>query len=382
MERSQNFNSGRVTAFLLAAIAIVIFCAVLKITSSVVLPFTVSLLLAIVTMPLVNFLSKFHIPRGVSVLLIFLFFIGCLFFMGMILYSSGKAIIALYPKYEERLTEMYIRLARLFELPYDEHLSIIENLWGELGIRTQARNLTISFSNSFLGFLASAFMVAIFMIFLLFEAAFFREKLDRAFKGTRVVQIKTITSDIMIQVAHYLSIKFFLAVINGVLIGIGLKAIGLEFAVIWGVLQFTANFIPSIGSIAVGLAATVFSAIQFWPNPAPMAAVGLVMLIINIIFGFILEPKIMGDRLGISPLIVLISLLVWGYIWGFVGLILAVPMMAIIKIVCKNIPVLEPFSVLLGSHKAALLTKENSVQKKPAKKLKKKLFQKNYPSGS
>jgi len=366
MERSQNFNSGKVTAFLLAAIAIVIFGAVLKITSSVLLPFTVSLLLAIVTMPLVNFLSRFHIPRGVSVLLIFLFIIGFLFFMGMILYSSGKAIIALYPKYEERLTEMYIRIARLFELPYDEHLSIVENLWGELGIRNQARNLTISFSNSFLGFLASAFMVAIFMVFLLFEAAYFREKLDRAFKGTRVVQIKNITSDIMTQVSHYLSIKFFLAVINGILIGISLKIIGLEFAIIWGVFQFTANFIPSIGSIAIGLAATIFSAIQFWPNPAPMIAVGLVMLIINIIFGFILEPKIMGDRLGISPLVVLVSLLVWGYIWGFVGLILAVPMMAIIEIVCKNIPVLEPISILLGSHKAGLSAQENSVQEKPS----------------
>jgi len=359
MERFQNFNSGRVIAFLLAVIAIIVFFAALKVTSSVVLPFTVSLLLAIVTMPLVNFLSKFHIPRIVSVLLVFLLFVACLFFMWMILYSSGRAIIALYPKYEARLTEIYIQAGRLFELPYDEHLSFVENLWGQLGIRTRARNLTIAFSNSFLSFLASAFMVAIFMTFLLLEAAFFREKLDMAFKGTRVVQIKTIISDIMVQVAHYLSIKFFIAVINGILIGFCLKTIGLEFAMIWGVFQFIANFIPSIGSIAVGLAATVFSIIQFWPDPAPMAAVGLIMLVINIIFGFILEPKIMGDRLGLSPLVVLISLLVWGWIWGFVGLILAVPMMAIIKIICKNIPVLEPISILLGSHKASLLGRKD-----------------------
>jgi AI-2 transport protein TqsA len=359
MERSQNFNSGRVIASLLAVIVVIIFCAVLKVTSSVVLPFTVSLLLAIVTVPLVRFLGKFRIPRVVSVLLIFLLFIACLFFIGMILYSSGRAIIALYPKYEARLTEIYIRIGRLFELPYDDQLSIVENLWGQLDVRTRARNLTIAFSNSFLSFLASAFMVAIFMTFLLLEAAFFREKLDMAFKGTRVVQIKTIISDIMIQVAHYLSIKFFLAVINGILIGSCLKIIGLEFALIWGVFQFVANFIPSIGSIAVGLAATVFSVIQFWPNPAPMVAVGLIMLVINIVFGFILEPKIMGDRLGLSPLVVLVSLLVWGWIWGFVGLILAVPMMAIIKIICKNIPMLEPISILLGSHKASLSGSED-----------------------
>jgi len=353
MERSQNFNSARVTAFLLAVIAIIIFCAVLKVTSSVVLPFTVSLLLAIVTLPLVNFLSKFHIPRIVSVLLVFVLLIGSLFLIGMVLYSSGRAIIALYPKYEARLTEIYIRAGRLFNLPYDDQLSIIENLWGQLDIRARATNLTISFSNSFLTFLASAFLVAIFTIFLLLEGAFFREKLDRAFKGTRVVQIKNITSDIMVQISHYLSIKFFISVINAILIGLCLKIIGLEFAMIWGVFQFIANFIPSIGSIAVGLAATVFGAIQFWPDPAPMAAVGLVMLVINIVFGFILEPKIMGDRLGLSPLVVLVSLLLWGWIWGFVGLILAVPMMAITRIICKNIPVLKPISILLGSHKVS-----------------------------
>jgi predicted PurR-regulated permease PerM len=364
MERSQSFNSGRVTTFLLAVIAVIMFCAVLKVTSSVVLPFTVSLLLAIVTIPLVKFLSKFRIPRVVSVLLIFLLFIGSLFFMGMILYSSGRAIIALYPKYEERLTEIYIWAARLFELPYDEHLSIIENLWGQLGIRTHARNLTLSFSNNFLSFLMSAFLVAIFITFLLLEAAFFREKLDRAFKGPRVVQIKTIISDIMVQVAHYLSIKFFLSVFNGILIGTCLKIVGLEFAMIWGVFQFVANFIPSIGSIAVGVAVTTFSIIQFWPNAGPIIAVGFIMLFVNIIIGFIVEPKIMGDRLGLSPLVVLISLLVWGWIWGFTGLILAVPMMAIIKIICKNIPVLEPISILLGSHKAAGPVQKKMVPKK------------------
>ena len=354
MERSQNFNSGRVIAFLLAVIAVIIFGAVLKVTSSVVLPFTVSLLLAIVIMPLVRFLGKFRIPRVVSVLLVFLLFIGCLFFIGMILYSSGRAIIALYPKYEARLTEIYVWVGRLFELPYNEQLSFVQNLWGQVDVRTRVRTMTIAFSNSFLSCLASALMVAIFITFLLLEAAFFREKLDRAFKGTRVVQIKNIISDIMVQVAHYLSIKFCIAVVNGILIGSCMKIIGLEFAIIWGVFQFTANFIPNIGSIAIGLAATVFGVIQFWPNPTPMVAVGIVMLVVNIIFGFILEPKIMGDRLGLSPLVVLISLLVWGWIWGFVGLILAVPMMAITKIICKNIPALEPISVLLGSHKALL----------------------------
>ncbi|MCL2320383.1 MAG: AI-2E family transporter [Treponema sp.] len=355
--RFENFNSGRANFFLLAIITVVMFGSVLKITSSVVVPFTLSVLLAIVATPLVNYLGKFHIPRTVSIFVILFILISVLFFTGVILYSSGRAILTLYPKYEVRIREIYIWIARIFQLPYDSHLSIFDNLWGQIDVRNRVRIMTLSFSNAFLGFLKDAFMVALFMVFLLFEAVFFREKLDSAFEGARAEQIKRIAADVMKQVARYLSIKFVFSGFTGFLIGAGLWLAGLEFAVVWGVLQFVLNFIPNIGSIAVGLAATAFGVVQFWPDPVPMLAVGLIMLIPNVVIGSIIEPKIMGDRLGLSPLVILVSLLIWGWLWGFVGLILAVPMMAIIKIVCENFPMLEPISILLGSRRAAKAAK-------------------------
>jgi predicted PurR-regulated permease PerM len=336
------------------AITIFLFGAVLKITSSVVLPFTISVLLAIVMSPLVKFLAKFRIPRIISVLLVLILLASAMGATIMILYSSGHTMVNLYPKYEARLKEIYIYIARFFELPYDEHLSFFDNLWGQVGIRSRIRVLTISFSNAFLAFLRDAFMVALFMAFILFEAAFFREKLEKAFEGTRAAKIIKITSDLMTQVTRYLSIKFVISVVNGILVGIGLKIIGLEFAAVWGVIQFIVNFIPTLGSIAVGLAATAFAVIQFWPQPGPIIATALVMLIINLILGSVMAPKIMGDRLGLSPLIIILSLLAWGWIWGFAGMILAVPMTAIIKIVCENIPVLEPISILIGSRKGVM----------------------------
>ena len=362
-DRFQRFNSGRVIFFLVATITVILFGAVLKITSSVVLPFTISLFLALVTSPLVKFLGKLGIPRTLSVFLILIFLLGVLVIMGMMLYSSSRILVALYPKYQARLTEIYIWVARFFELPYDEHLSFFDNLWGQISVRAQVRQMTISVSNMFLRFLSNALLVALFMVFLLLEAAFFREKLDLAFEGTRAEQIKKISADVMKQVTRYLSIKFIISVINGILIGVGLKIIGLEFAAVWGVIQFVVNFIPNIGSIAVGLAATAFAVVQFWPDPTPIVAVGLVMLIVNLILGSFIDPNVMGDRLGLSPLVVLISLLIWGWLWGFAGLILAVPMMAIIKIVCENIPVLEPISILLASsRKAAQVIKSGDVQ--------------------
>jgi len=355
-DRFQRFNSGRVTFFLLAIITVILFAGVLKLTASVVLPFTVSVLLAIVTSPIVKFLEKFRMPRAVSVLLVIFFLLGVMFFLGMVLFSSGRTIVNLYPRYEARLTEIYIWAARFFELPYDEHLSIFDNLWGQIGVRSRVRVMTISFSNAFFKFLSNAVMVAIFMAFLLFEATFLKEKLGKAFQGTRAEQIKKISSDIMTQITRYLSIKFFISVVNGILVYIAFRIIGVEFAIVWGVIQFIVNFIPNLGSIALGVGATAFSVIQFWPVPGPILATGLCMLGINMILGSVIDPKIMGDNLGISPLVVLISLLIWGWLWGFTGLIIAVPMTAIVKIVCENIPVLEPISILLGSRKAAMAT--------------------------
>jgi len=357
MDQNNQFNSGRAVFFLLMTITVILVAAVLKITSSMMLQFMIAILLALVTSPLVKFLGKFHIPRIVSVLLIVVFLMGGIYAMGMVLYSSGRALLPLYPKYEARITEIYIWVARIFELPYDEDLSIFANIWGQDNVRNSIRVMTLSFSNTFLGFLTDAFMMIIIMIFILIEAAIFKEKLNTAFEGTRVVQINKIGLDIMTQVSGYLSIKFFISLATGLLVGLGLWIVGVEFAAVWGIIQFILNFIPVIGSIAVGVSATLFALIQFWPNPMPVVAAGLVMLFFNITIGMILEPKITGDSLGISPLMVLVSLMIWSYIWGFAGLVLAVPMLSIIKIVCENIPVLEPISIILGSRKAVVAVK-------------------------
>ena len=350
--RFNHFNSGRVIFFLLAVITVIIVAGVLRITSSVLLPFTIAALLSMVTQPIVRFLEKYHIPRIISALAIILILFGILYVMGIIIYTSGRALLSVYPRYEARARLIYIWIANVFELPYDEYISLFENIWAQADVRTQVREMTLSFTNGFLVFLSNAVMVAIFIIFLLFEAVFLRDKLNKAFEGRRAERLKKIGTDVIAQITRYLSIMFFISVLNGILAGVGLHIIGLEFAAAWGVIQFVLNFIPNLGSIAAGAGATIFALIQFWPEPGPVIATALVMLAVNILCGFIIYPKVMGDRLGLSPLLLLISLLLWGWLWGFAGMILAVPMTAIIKITCENIPVLEPISILMGSRKA------------------------------
>jgi predicted PurR-regulated permease PerM len=361
----KSFNSGRANFVLMAFISLIIGGGVLKLTAPVILPFVIALLLAFVMYPLVLALDKIRMPRSVSILLVVLIIITGLYIIGILLYSSGKTILSLYPKYETRLTEIYVWLARYFEFSYDQDLSFIENLWGQLGVRAMVRSYTFSFSNFFIGFLKDAMMVVLFVVFLLVEASQLREKLELGFEHKRSGQIKQIGTDVMRQVTRYLTAKFLISLSTGLVVAVGLSFARLEFAVVWGVLQFVLNFIPNLGSIGVGFAASLFALIQFWPEPGPVILVAAIMLGANMIIGNLLDPKIIGDNLGLSSLVVLISLVIWGWLWGFAGMILAVPMTVIIKIICQNFSFLEPISIILGSRKAVLAKKVEETLAEP-----------------
>jgi len=347
----RTFNSGRAIFFLMVFICCFLAGAVLKIASSVILPFTIAILLAFVMYPLVKVLDKLHFPRFLSIILVVIIIVAGLYGFGMVLFTSGRVVVSQYPKYENRLTEIYIWAARSFGLSYDEGLSFWENMWGQLGIRTWVYRFTFSFSSIFVKFLQNAVLVVIFVGFILFEASYFKEKLEAAFEN-RSDRINRIGHDLMSQVSRYLTAKFFISLANGVIFAVSFYLVGLEFAVVWGVIQFLLNFIPAIGSIVAGLGICLSALIQFWPDPGPILVVLIIVLVVNIILGNILDPKIIGDHVGISPLMIMISLLIWGWIWGFAGMLLAIPMTVIIKIVCENIPIMEPVSVLIGSRKS------------------------------
>jgi predicted PurR-regulated permease PerM len=319
---------------------------------------TISVLLALVLHPLLAVSAKLRFPRILSIFLATVLIVAALFFLGAVVFSSVRSILTLYPRYEKRLTDIYLALAEFFELTYDDQLSFFQNIWAQIGIRSRIQLVTFSMSSTFISFLRNALLVVLFMVFLLFEAVFFRKKLERAFEGKMAGQIRKIGSDMMRQISRYLSIKFIISLVTGAVVAVALWLVGLEFAIVWGVLQFVLNFIPILGSIVLGVGASLFALMQFWPNPQPIILVAIIMLAANIIIGNILEPKIMGDNLGLSPIVILIALMLWGFLWGFAGMVLAVPMMVTIKIICENVPYLEPVSILLGSSKAAVKKNE------------------------
>ncbi len=349
--RYKGFNSGRSNFFLLGFVALILGGAVLKLMAPVILPLTIALLLSLVLEPVVSMLGRLRIPRVLAIVLVIVLMGAGLYLIGIILFTSGRTILTLYPKYEARFSEIYSRVAEIFQLPYDEHLSFFQNIWGQLGIRTRVQGFALSLSESFLGFLSNALIVLLFVAFLLLEISHFRDKIELAFEDKLSGRIKRAASDIVNQVARYLSVKFFVSLATGILVYAGLLLVGVDFPMVWGVVSFILNFIPTIGSMTAGAGVGIFALVQFWPAPGPVIGALAVMAGVNTVLGNILEPKIQGDNLGLSPFIILATMTLWGWLWGFAGLILSVPMMVIVKIVCENVPVLEPISIILGSYK-------------------------------
>lgn len=363
MKKDVNYSRG--IFLLLLCICVILVSAVLKITAEVLLPVIIAIMLSFVFQPvLVFFKKKFHIPTVLGIIIIFIILFAAIFFIGNLLFSSIKTIASVYPKYEERFLFVYKALAEIFHLSYDNESGLFANLWNQLGIRNAIQSLGLSVSNGLIGFAKNLTVIALFVIFFLSETSLFKAKAIAALEGKSPGKIMSMVKDIILQVTRYLSVKFFISLLTGIFVFLGTMVVGLDFPIIWGFLAFVLNFIPNFGSIISGIVTIVFALLQFWPHPAPVIWVTFVMIAVNMVLGNFVEPKIQGRSLGLSPFIIIVSLSIWGWIWGFMGMILAVPVTVILKIVCENIDFLRPISILMGSKvpqkSDIILDKENS----------------------
>ncbi len=351
-------NFARANLFLVSFIAVVLFIAFLKIGSSVIIPILIALFLSFVLEPPVRFFQKLRFPRILAIIFVILIMLLGMGLISVILYNSIRAITSNLGFYEKRSLEIYRLAANLMQLPFDEHLSFIDNLWNQAGLRKTVQDLALSLSGSFLSILVGLVAILIITVFLMMEAGLLQKKLELALADNFTIDVQKVTSNIIQSITRYLSIKFFTSLATGFLVWGLLSILGLDFAAIWGVLSFVLNFIPTFGSIAAGAAVIGFSTLQFWPDFGPVLWSAAIMIGVNMTIGNIIEPHVQGQNLGLSTFVVLTCLLVWGWIWGFAGLVVAVPMTVIIKIICEEVPGLQPFAIIMSTHKEVTRNKK------------------------
>jgi predicted PurR-regulated permease PerM len=198
------------------------------------------------------------------------------------------------------------------------------------------------------GFLGDAFLILIYVLFLLIEEAIFPKKMQALYGDEKKIKKSTKLFQKMDKnISRYLSLKTIVSLMTGVLSYFVLLAFGLDGAIFWAFLIFLLNYIPTIGSLIATLFPSVFAILQFG-DFTTFIWILILVSIVQVLIGNVVEPKMMGNSLNISSLVVILSLTIWGAIWGIMGMILSVPITVMMIIVFEEIPNLRPIAIMLS----------------------------------
>ncbi|MFA7257326.1 MAG: AI-2E family transporter [Kiritimatiellales bacterium] len=337
-------QNQRVLIPLIGIIALVAAGFVLKTAQAVILPLVIAWFLSYILAPLVNFLARHKVPTGPSVGVVLILLLGFFYLTGLFVYSRAMAFADEYPKYADQFNQIAASFTDRVTMPSWISFNTID--WQQ-----KVGEWFVSLPGSFVVFFKNLLLVLIFLVFMLLGKPYFQNKIERAFPDSQGEKVNRVTVSIASQISRYLYIKLLLSLMTGALVWLVLRLMGVDFPITWAVLAFLLNFIPTVGSIVATIPPVLLALVQFYPNLWMAAAVLFALLIIHQTIGSFIEPKLMGENLNLSPVVILLSLVFWGWLWGITGALLSVPIAAAVKIVCENIEMLKPISVLMGSGK-------------------------------
>lgn len=325
--------------------AVVVVLAGIKSAAVIIVPFLLALFIAIILAPLFDWLHRKGLPAGLSLLAVVVLFLVIITLVGMLVGSSAQEFNANLPSYEEKL---YAQLEG------------ISALLAVFGIEPPKGDLTTVFDpgrvmqyaasalQSAGSLLTNGLVILLTVVFILLESAQFTQKI-KSIDGEEGT-LKHL-SEVIEKIKHYMVLKALISLITGVAVTLILMAFGLDYAVLWGVVAFMFNFIPNIGSIIAAIPAVLLALVQLGSLSA--AGIAVTYLIINILIGSIVEPKVMGRGLGLSTLIVFLSLIFWGWLLGPVGMLLSIPLTIMVKIALASQPNTKWVATLLDSKAGA-----------------------------
>ncbi len=333
-------NELGVIVGLLFMLVVAAACFVLRAAQAVILPLFIAWLLSYILGPVVTFMTRRRIPTGVAVTFVLLILLGICYLGGLFLHSRVMAFMQAYPIYQTRIMNILSVATARWDLPYDPLEGI--NWWPKVGEYMAAT------AGPLVSFTSKLILVIFYLVFLLLGKPYFNAKLRHAFDKHHAESISSIFGAISHQIGMYLTLQLMISAATGIIVWLGLTWVGVDFAVTWGALAFFLNFIPNIGSILASIPPILVALVQL-PSIWGAVGVALMLMAIQMTIGNVIAPKVMGERLNLSPVVVLISLVFWGWLWGIAGALLSVPIASAIKIVCANIEPLRPVSVLMGS---------------------------------
>lgn len=356
--REPEASSGSVLRFLLTWASLVVIVAGMKAASALVVPFLLALFLAILSAPALQWLCD----RGLRQWLAMLIVISgvCAAFLVLVVLMTGtiNQFLELWPrKYEARIgaladgwNEWIDRRAEQFEWfeKWNDDLKFSrgdQSQWTDL---FEPGRLMRGFSRvmrAFSGVLSQTLLILATTIFLLAEGATFPGKLAAISGGAaaaRIAELRRIARD----VNSYMAIKTCTSLLTGGLVTAGLWLLDVDFAILWGLTAFLLNYVPNIGSILAAVPAVLLAMLQHGPGTT-VVVIGLYVMI-NMAIGYLIEPRWMGKGLGLSTLVVFVSLVFWGWVLGPVGMVISVPLTMAVRIALENNEQTRWLAILMG----------------------------------
>ena len=339
MQEHTGFSGAARLIIIFAAFVVVV--AGIKTAESLMVTFLLSGFFAIICAPPFIFMQRKGVPEWLSLLLVFVGITGIQILFITIIASSISDFSTSIPLYQVRLQELFhngISTLDGWGIPVPE--DVLKKHFDPGVILKLAANTLGSLG----GVLSNSFMIILTVIFMLFEGANLPGKLHAAFgeDSTHMAHI----SRFLDNVKSYMTIKTVISLMTGLLIYVWLLAVGVDYALLRGVVAFLFNFVPNIGSIIAAVPAVLLALIQLGPFSALLAGAGY--FVANIVMGNIIEPKYMGRGLGLSTLVVFLSLVFWGWIMGPVGMLLSVPLTMLLKIALESSDDTKWIAIIMG----------------------------------
>ncbi len=334
-------KSGALNLVVMLAAIVIVFAGI-KTATNLLVPFLLSIFIAIIFNPIVAKASEYKIPKIVSVF----FVIGIFVILGLSLAglvgNSLNELSQLIPQYREQLRGEFVWLTEKLAT-FNIHISTA--LFIEYFDPAAAMGLATDILGGLGGVMANMFLIILTTVFMLFEASSLPKKIHVAMDDP-TMRMKQI-DQFLESVNNYLAIKTLVSIATGVIVSVMLWAFGLDFYPLWGVLAFLLNYIPNIGSIIAAVPAVLLALLQLSPTAAGF--IGLGYIIINTVMGNVVEPRFLGRGLGLSTLVVFLSLIFWGWLLGTAGMLLSVPLTMIFKIGLESSAEGRWLAVLLSS---------------------------------
>jgi AI-2 transport protein TqsA len=335
----------RTSDSILAAAACVVIIAGMKAATVILVPFLLSAFIAIISAPPMFWLQQKGVPSILAVSIVVLITLGMGVLLGTLVGQSINDFSQDLPVYQAKIkAQMATLLAYADRLGIDTQSLAITEIFDP----GAAMKLAATVLNSLGNVLTNGFLILMTVIFILLEAASFPAKLQ-AIKGAPDASL-TRWEHFLNHVKQYMAIKTWVSLATGVIISVWVAILGVDFPLLWGLLAFALNYVPNIGSIIAAVPAVLLALVQVGAIKALLLAGGYVA--VNLIMGNAIEPRFMGKGLGLSTLVVFLSLLFWGWVLGPVGMLLSVPLTITAKIALDSREDTRWLAVLLGPEKA------------------------------